>query len=203
MLDHSLLLWINQGWASPFLDGFFSWVSARATFAFPITALLAWISWKRFGKAGLWLWFAMVLSVVLADRIGDILKVFGGVPRPCFDMAGQLRVAGGSLLQACGPVGKGMPSNHSLNYFTAAAFLAVFYRRPSWRVVLFGVALTVAISRLYLAKHYPSQVTVGALLGLNIGFFCAWVAVKVSSTLRGVLREAQVNSEGQAVNSEQ
>ena len=191
MLDHSLLLWINQGWASPFLDGFFSWVSARATFAFPLTALLAWICWRRFGRAGLWLWFAMVLSVVAADRIGDILKVFGGVPRPCFEMWGQLRVAGGGLLQACGPVGKGMPSNHALNYFTAAAFLAVFFPRLSWRVLLFGVAATVAVSRLYLAKHYPSQVAVGALLGINIGLLGAWVAVRVSPTLRALGEKRQ------------
>lgn len=64
-------------------------------------------------------------------------------------------------------VGKGssasMPSSHSASWF-AAALLAFYYYRKSWRFML-PLAATVAFSRIYVGAHYPSDVIAGAALG--------------------------------------
>ncbi|MDA3870542.1 MAG: phosphatase PAP2 family protein [Gammaproteobacteria bacterium] len=68
------------------------------------------------------------------------------------------------------------PSGHTtqITAFCVAAFLLVRYRVPSWQLfagVLFVVLiLLVALSRIYLQVHYPSDVLAGFVLGLS------WVA---------------------------
>jgi membrane-associated phospholipid phosphatase len=56
------------------------------------------------------------------------------------------------------------PSSHSANAFAVAFVLARRWRRswPAW----FALAATVAYSRLYLDRHWFSDVTAGALLGV-------------------------------------
>jgi len=39
-LDTELLIWINMGWAHPWLDIFFIWISERETFSLPLTGIL-------------------------------------------------------------------------------------------------------------------------------------------------------------------
>jgi membrane-associated phospholipid phosphatase len=38
-----------------------------------------------------------------------------------------------------------------------------------WHLLLLTAALLTSLSRIYLAKHYPSQVIAGMFLGINIG----------------------------------
>ena len=38
--DASLLLSINQGWASPVLDALFGWVSQKGAFALPVLLII-------------------------------------------------------------------------------------------------------------------------------------------------------------------
>jgi undecaprenyl-diphosphatase len=74
------------------------------------------------------------------------------------------------------------PSGHSAGSFCVAAFLAlalpVFGPDSRWlhrlAVGLAGVAaVLVAISRVYLGAHFPSDVVVGALLGILVGAVAA------------------------------
>jgi len=46
-------------------------------------------------------------------------------------------------------------------------------RSRPWAAVFFGVAFLVALSRIYLGKHYPSQVMAGAGIGVLWGFAAA------------------------------
>ena len=60
------------------------------------------------------------------------------------------------------------PSGHTTAIFSVVSpFLLVV---PSLALPLLAIATTVGISRIYLGHHYPSDVLVGALLGMGSSF---------------------------------
>lgn len=60
------------------------------------------------------------------------------------------------------------PSGHSASAFAFATGVAL--ASPGWGAVLAPVAASVAFSRVYTGVHYPSDVLVGASLGVAAGF---------------------------------
>ena len=61
---------------------------------------------------------------------------------------------------------RSMPSGHATNAFAAATVLG--HRYPSWRAPLYALATTVAFARVYLGRHYPSDVVAGAAIGVVV-----------------------------------
>jgi undecaprenyl-diphosphatase len=59
------------------------------------------------------------------------------------------------------------PSGHSASSFAAATALATFY--PGVAPLVLLLATGVALSRVHLGHHFPSDVTVGALIGVATG----------------------------------
>lgn len=177
-MDNAILLWINHGWANPWLDAFFSWVSLRGGFGFPLAAVVLALCAIRFGGDGVKLWLALVITVGAADFTGNQIKHIAQQHRPCYDLADQVRQPGRPPHTPCGASLTGMPSNHATNFFAAALFLAYTLRRRWVSLSMGFVALSVALSRIYLGKHYPSQVGAGILLGSTIGLVAAWTSVK-------------------------
>jgi undecaprenyl-diphosphatase len=57
------------------------------------------------------------------------------------------------------------PSGHATNAFMVAALLAERVRRK--RFAFYGLATLIALSRIYLGVHYPSDVVMGGCLGLT------------------------------------
>ncbi len=178
-MNETLLLWINQDWAHPWLDLLFSWVSSRPAFALPLATGLLYLSHRNWGRRGLALWGFLVLTVAVGDFIGSLLKDLMAAARPCFSIPDLVRIPGRPAGSHCGPALTGWPSNHTLNFFTVAAFLTVMTRSVSWSVSLYLIAVLVGISRIYLGKHFPDQVAAGALIGLSWGFLVAGLLTQV------------------------
>lgn len=178
-MDERLLLWINQAWAHPLLDALFWWVSQRPWFSLPLAALLLGDGVRRCGwKAGGRLFLVLAVTVAVGDVLGNLLKGWFAEPRPCLILHEQLRSVGRTVSGPCGVELSGMPSNHALNFAAAATFIALATPWRSWRNVLFITAVLVGLSRIYLGKHYPSQVLAGVLVGAMVGWLAAWLATR-------------------------
>jgi undecaprenyl-diphosphatase len=183
--DEALLVWVNQGWGHPALDPLFTWVSTRLGFALPLLLALLVDARRRAGGRGARLWLALVLSVAIGDQVGNQLKDVFAEPRPCSVLAERLRAVGGEPTARCGATLTGMPSNHALNFTLATTFLARTTPWRAWQLGMTGATVAVALSRVYLGKHYPSQVLAGAVLGFWLGVLAAGLACYYGLGLRG------------------
>jgi undecaprenyl-diphosphatase len=74
------------------------------------------------------------------------------------------------------PADHSFPSGHTASSFAAATALAFFY--PKAAPLAYTVATGVAVSRVHLGVHFPSDAAVGGVIGIGIGTFSAWVFKK-------------------------
>ncbi|MSU63099.1 MAG: phosphatase PAP2 family protein [Pedosphaera sp.] len=142
---------------------FFSW---NALFVPALILAAIWLVWRGGSRGRIFL-FMMVLAIVVGDGIiCNSIKHIVARPRPFAALADVQPL-----------VGKGtsgsMPSSHVANWFAAATLTWLFWRRRGWMVL--GIACVVAFSRVYLGVHYPSDVLVGAALGVGYSFALVWV----------------------------
>jgi undecaprenyl-diphosphatase len=177
--DEAVFFGINHGWAHPLLDALFGWVSQRPAFAFPLLLLILVMLWRKLGAAGVRLWCVLLAVIVLGDLLGNLLKHLFLQPRPCSELAGQVRLVTAPFAVGCSPKPHGMPSNHAVNFFVTAMFLGCMLRSWGWGLTLGTVAVLVGLSRIYLGVHYPSQVLAGALFGIGLGAFAVLIVRRV------------------------
>lgn len=99
----------------------------------------------------------MLLSMALTFVVGNlILKNLVARPRP-FTIATEV------ALKIPRPGEYSFPSGHTMNSFTAAVSIFLFYKRPG--VAALVLAGLIAFSRMYLFVHYPTDILGGILLG--------------------------------------
>lgn len=63
----------------------------------------------------------------------------------------------------------GFPSGHAINTWAIASVIAHEYPRPLVKIVVYGLASTVVISRVGARRHFPGDVVAGAGLGWFMG----------------------------------
>lgn len=104
----------------------------------------------------------VLVLITVSDQLGyRVLKEIFGRIRPCYALT--------DVLTPLGPQGTfSFPSNHALNNFAAATYFYFLYPKLKW--ILFSSAALIAISRVYLGLHYPSDIIGGAAIGVGIGF---------------------------------
>ncbi len=133
----------------------------------------------RHGRRSLVLLLAFALAVTLSDLVAaEVLKPFFGRMRPCYALPEDtFRWVGWAA-----DVGS-LPSLHASNFFAMAGVAWASDRRAGIAAVL--VAALVALSRVYLGVHWPSDVLAGTAWGLA----CAWTALLACRAVeRRVLR---------------
>ncbi|MFA5916387.1 MAG: phosphatase PAP2 family protein [Burkholderiales bacterium] len=180
--DRTAFAWINSDWSNPVFDAAMPWIThiGDGVSVWPwivfTGALLAWQLARSMesgpGKgrvrpimqaAGLaCLCMASIYGVNAAAYTG--LKHLSQRSRPFTQQAVVLRVSPATA-SALGN-DTSFPSGHTANAFMLAALLAERLRRK--RYYLYGMAVLVGFSRIYLGVHYPGDVLAGGALGWSI-----------------------------------
>ncbi len=112
--------------------------------------------------------FICLIALTMGYFFSEILKYALARPRPyeVLEGAKHLMDVGGYSL----------PSGHTTAAFAAFTIIGVKY---GYLLLFLGLASMVAISRIYMGVHYPSDVLAGVLLGI----FCAFIVLKYEGKL--------------------
>jgi undecaprenyl-diphosphatase len=124
--------------------------------------------------------FALLLFATTDLLSYRVLKPLFGRLRPCnpkyfVDGVHQFLLNGHFLMGYKGSYS--LPSNHSLNMFAQATYWTFLF--PKFRYYLFGVAITVGFSRVYVGVHYPFDILLGAIIGIGLGYIFYWFIKKL------------------------
>jgi hypothetical protein len=97
---------------------------------------------------------AAVNSVI----VGEAMKLVFQRPRPNAANAGSFGAGGASF-----------PSEHALSAWSIATVIAHEYPGPLTKLLAYGAATGISLSRVAARQHFPSDVVVGSALGYLIG----------------------------------
>ena len=172
--DYQLMLLLNRELVHPVLDDFFLFLR-ESIFHIPLYVFIVFYSFQVFGKKAIWWVLGAIALVACCDLISSqVIKPYFDRPRPCRDpfMADQIRF----LARYCGANGS-FTSSHAVNHFAFATYVAFTMRGISkWFNLLFIWAFAIAYAQVYVGVHYPSDVLVGAFLGIVFGLTGAQIS---------------------------
>ena len=173
-LDYQLMQLMNRKMIHPVLDEM-SLFLRESIFHVPLYLFIILYSFQVLGKKAIWWVLGAISLVAFCDLVSShFIKTYFDRPRPCRDpfMAGQIRF----LARYCGANGS-FTSSHAVNHFAFATYVASTMRRISkWFNLLFVWAFTIAYAQVYVGVHYPSDVLVGAFLGIVFGLVGAQIS---------------------------
>ncbi|TDW96102.1 phosphatase PAP2 family protein [Dinghuibacter silviterrae] len=140
----------------------------------PLYAFILYWILRNDPKASIRFILLTLIAVGITDyTAASLFKPLFGRVRPCYDpdVMGLLR----GLIN-CGGL-YSFPSNHATNHFCMAAFWfgsvrSLKGKRWYW---LWAWAALVCFAQVYVGKHFPLDVTVGAIYGMAVGAGAAWV----------------------------
>jgi undecaprenyl-diphosphatase len=158
-VDHNLFSLINSSHA-PWLDDLMLLATeiGRAGFVWLVIAAIAAV----FPQHRMAAW-RVALAVGLAYLVVD------GVLKPLIDRARPFEVVEAVRVITTRPLTSSFPSGHAASAFAGA--LATSRLFPGARPILWPLAVLIAISRIYVGVHWPSDVLAGALIGFAVGWF--------------------------------
>lgn len=169
--DSSIFILVNECMASAYLDPIM-WVLAKlgsTTFWLALSAFL-WIR-KRKRDAVL-----VAAGVVIGGLLILPVKILLPRARP------YLVLEGARALEMEG--GGSFPSGHSKNGFTIAAIFGD--NRRMFAVPMYALVFLIALSRVYVGMHWPSDVIAGSVLGWVVGKTTVHYESKVLSMVKGL-----------------
>jgi len=151
--DAPIMLWLHQ-WSAPWLDALFLAIthSAGAWLAGALV-VVGWVLWRRGeGKTAV----VILTSFVGSAGLNALLKLFFARPRPAV------------FLPLTAVSSYSFPSGHTMAAIAVYGLTAVLLwqrRRTGWAVLAGLWVPLVALSRVYLGVHYPSDVLASLAVG--------------------------------------
>ena len=188
-IDQLLTLEINS-WHSFITDPIWAFFSEKIVWAPMYAAIIALLIWKLGWKRGLIVLAGALLTFGCCDQFSNIIKHAVGRIRPLND---EFMIAQGlHVLERGG--GYSFFSAHSANSFGLAFSTFVGMKRclcssnsamPKWLKAygwwMFFWAFMVAVSRIFVGKHYLGDVLAGILVGSVAG----WIFARLAGNIAG------------------
>lgn len=164
-MDLSILESIQNNFQSPLNDIIFSTITKLGDAGFLwLVIAFALIVTKKYRKIGI----LVVMALILTTLVGELfIKHLVQRPRP-FVVHSHLNTVIPKVS------GYSFPSGHTASSFAAAIILINEFKK--YWIPILVLAIGIAISRLYLLVHYPSDVIAGMLLGIS----CSLVVLKMA-----------------------
>jgi membrane-associated phospholipid phosphatase len=156
-IDLALFRWINQTLSNPVCDLLMPLLSNSKLILLPALVAVPFLLWRGSARLRTCLIFAIAAVALGEPLIVGPLKEAIGRPRPADTVPETRMLVGRGKARA-------MPSSHAANNFTVAMVFIWFYRRKG--LLLLPIPAAVAFSRIYNGAHYPSDVLVGAGIGM-------------------------------------
>lgn len=159
-MDLEILQWINANLHTcNFVNVVFKLITLLCEFGWACILLgVVFLLFKKTRKSGL---FVLIGIAVGALLVNILIKPLVARPRPFIEdeqFVNFLQNIGYNL-----PTGYSFPSGHAQVSFNTATMLTLFYKRKgAWAYI---PASLIAISRIFLCVHYPTDVLVGAIIG--------------------------------------
>jgi len=166
-LDRELFTFIQTELSSEKIDWLFIVLRNAITWIPLYLFVLYWILKKHRQFAWQFIFLTLVVFAVTDFTSATILKPIFMRVRPCYDTELSIKVRD---LVGCG--GRyGLPSSHASNHFGMASFwfftISWMSNRKWWWLWLWG--LLIGYSQVYVGKHFPGDIIIGALLGTLVG----------------------------------
>ena len=187
-IDQLLTLEINS-WHSFITDPIWAFFSDKLVWAPMYAGIIALLIWKLGWKRGLMVLAGALLTFAFCDQFSNLIKHAVGRIRPLND---EFMIAQGlHVLERGG--GYSFFSAHSANSFGLAFSTFVGMKRclcgspstmPKWLKAygwwMFFWAFMVAVSRIFVGKHYLGDVIVGILVGSLAGWLFARLSTHIA-----------------------
>ena len=171
-MELAVLDWVQANLRCGFLDAVLP-VITRLSDHGEIWILLAAVLLltKKYRWAGISVALALILD----------LAVCNGFLKPLVDRIRPCEVNTAVALLVAAPGDASFPSGHTAASFTAVTALWRSGGAPKWlRWGALALAVVIALSRIYLYVHWPTDVLGGAVLGAALG----WLGARLADRLR-------------------
>ena len=175
--DSKALLWIQDNMNNEVIDKLAMIITKYGNYTMILISILIIIFLKKYRIVGYLTLIALTLNLLLGDTI---LKDVIQRPRPYDVLEGLDIIIKKSTSYS-------FPSGHASMAFAIVGTMSYFFKK--YRVYLYTIATLIALSRIYLLVHYPTDVLVGILLGLFSSFI-------VVSLYNGYEKNINKNNEG-------
>jgi undecaprenyl-diphosphatase len=174
--DRALFLKVNTEWTSVFFDAVLPWCRDAKNWI-PLYVIVVGWSFYKFGWK-MWVWLVTIgLMMLISDQLSShLIKPLVARPRPCNDAVIGTQVR---LLVGC-TESFSFTSSHAVNHFCIATFL-IFTLKPYWGKIVYAFwfwAFIISYAQVYVGRHFPIDISAGALLGIGLGYIFSTIFLK-------------------------
>jgi membrane-associated phospholipid phosphatase len=158
-----------QAWGNPVLDALFKAITFVGDEKFALL-IIPFLYWAVDKSLAIRLGFLSLGS----SYVNTVLKAVFAVPRPSATAVRVITAAEGYAF----------PSGHAQTTTTVWSYLGTQVRKTWFWIVVAGVIVLVALSRVYLGVHYPQDVIAGTGIGLVLVAMYNWLLRAYAGRIR-------------------